>query len=141
MSAFLDAAVTAVSQVLSGSMPARRVYPVGSVPKKPKGSDAGYYPYSVVGVTSDAAGNYTLDAHHGTRNYRIWVQSFGKTAESALAYDAVADANLLDQSLDVDGFDCGPIRVQVGGSMTRDPDDEGVVGVTSAYIFTTTKEA
>ena len=135
MSVFLDAVVAAVSQVLSGSMPERRVYPLGSVPASPS------YPYSVVGVTPDLAGNYTLDATHGTRNYRIWVQSFGRTAESALAYNEVADTNLLDASLEVDGYDCGPIRVQVGGSMTRDPDDEGVVGVTSAYIFTTTKEA
>lgn len=131
MSAFLTAAV---AKVTSGRSPAPKVYPIGSVPASPG------YPYSVIGVTSEAAENYTLDAHHGTRNYRIWVQSFGKTAESALAYNDAADANLLDQSLTVAGFDCGPIRVQVGAAMTRDPDDEGVVGVTSAYIFTTTKE-
>lgn len=131
MSAFLTAALAKVS---SGRSPAPRVYALGSVPAAPA------YPYSVVGATTDQAGTYTLDAVHGTRDVRIWVQSFGRTADSALAYDEAADANLLDQRLTVTGFDCGPIRVQVGSAMTRDPDDSGVVGVTSAYIFTTTKE-
>lgn len=137
MSAFLAAVV---DQVASGRSPAPRVYEFGKVPPKPKGSDAGYYPYSVVGVTLGTAANYTLDATHGTRDVRIWVQSFSKTADAALAYDEAADVRLLDQRLEVDGYDCGPIRVQVAAAMTRDPDDEGVVGVTSAYIFTTTKE-
>lgn len=131
MSAFLTAAV---AKVTSGRTPAPRVYTFGAVPVSP------VYPYSVVGASLADAGNYTLDAAHGTRNVRVTVQSFGKTSAAALAYDAAADANLLDQRLAVAGFECGPIRLQVTSPLLRDPDDEGVIGITSAYIFTTTKE-
>lgn len=131
MSAFLTAAIAKVS---AGRSPAPRVYKMNAVPPSPA------YPYSVVSASGDMAGNYTLDAHHGTRDYRITVQSFGRDIDGALAYDAAAVGNLLDASLTVAGYDCGPIRLQVGSAVVRDPDDDGVVGVTSTFLFTTTKE-
>lgn len=114
-----------------------RVYKLGAVPASPT------YPYTVVSLAGDMALNYTLDARHGTRNYRVALQSFSNTAaglDGALDYDAKAVGALLDHALNVDGYDCGPMRLQVGSAVVRDPDAGGVVGVTSALIFTTTKE-
>lgn len=133
MSAFFDAVLDAFAEDHFPAPPPR-IYATNAVPASPT------YPYSVVGVTLSDAGGYSLCAKHGTRNVRIWVQSFGRTTESAAVYAESADARLIDRSLQVPGHVCGPIRLQVAASMTRDPDDGGVVGVTSAYIFTTTKE-
>ena len=108
----------------------------GIAKKKPSGS-------TCVACARSAASRAGKYAAHGTRDYRIGVQSFGeKTAavDQALEYDARAVAALLDHRLEVSGLDCGPIRLQVGGAIVRDPDTSGVVGVTSALIFTTTKE-
>lgn len=132
MSAFLTAAIAKMS---AGRSPAPRIYKTNAVPASPT------FPYSVVSVVGDQAGNYTLDARHSTRDYRITVQSFGRDVDGALAYDTAAIDRLLDESLTVAGFDCGPIRLQVGSAIVRDPDDNGVVGVTSSLLFTTTKEA
>lgn len=131
MSAFLD---TALAKVIAGRSPAPRVYKTNAVPASPT------YPYSVMSVSADQARTYTLDATHGTRDHRITLQSFGRTIDAALAYDEAAVDNLLDRRLTVAGYQCGPIRIELSAAVVRDPDDQGVVGVTSTLTFTTSKE-
>lgn len=99
------------------------------------------YPYTVWALAADRPDSYTLDSRHGLRFYRITTQSFGKTLTSALDNDTRVTDALLDQSLDATGYDCGPCRIQVGSAVVRDPDNAGVVGVTTTLLFTAIKEA
>lgn len=112
-----------------------RTYLMGSVPTSP------VYPYAVVAAGFSRATTYTLDANYGVGDYRITTQSFGRTLVSAQATDDAARNALLDQWLTIPGLNTGPIRGQVLGAVVRDPDTQGVIGVTSTYLFTTTKES
>ena len=132
MSVFLDAVV---AQVIAGRSPAPRIYRPNAVPAVPG------YPYSVVGVMGDQALAYSLDQTHGFRDWRVSVRSFGKTLDAAQAYDDAAVEALLDQRLVVPGYECGPVRLQVGAALIDDPDDNRVVGLSTALIFTATKES
>lgn len=110
----------------------KRVYPMGGVPASPT------YAYVVVTVTRVTPGAYALAGGHGVITWRLTTQTFGRTtaeveAVDSLAFDALQDRQLLPL------IECGPCDLQVSNA-TRDPDDDGVLGVTSSYLFTVTKE-
>lgn len=124
----MDAVATATASV-------PRLQPLNAVKDKT-------YPYAVFSAAfgrGDEDG-YTLDSTHGPRWLRVVVQAFGRTADSALTTaERVVDA-LLDQRLAVTGYDCTPLRIELDPQVVRDPDDNGVVGVTVTFTATATKE-
>lgn len=128
MTTFLDAVGAATASVV-------RRYPTNGVPASP------VYPYLVYSVAGDRAEGYTLDSRHGFRFYRVILQSFGKTLAAALDIDDKAVGDLLDVSLAVDGYSTTPCRLELASAIVRDPDAQGVVGVTTTLTFTATKEA
>lgn len=111
-----------------------RLYALNSVPASPA------YPYGVYSALLGSGGHYTMDSRHGTRSLRVTVQSFGRSAASALALvEKVTDA-LLDQSLTIPGYDCAPLRIELDPTLTRDPDDNGIAGVTFTFTAQAAKE-
>lgn len=128
MKPLLDATADALSPVL-------RAYQTNSVPASPT------YPYTAWSLAGDRPDAYTLDATHGLRFYRIISQSFGHTLASALDNDAKVTDALLDVALVATGYECTPCRIEVGSAVVRDPDNSGVVGVTTTLTFAATKEA
>lgn len=129
MRGFLDAAT---DRVEAGGVD--RLYPENGVPQNPP------KPYQTIAVTPDRADAYTLDATHGMRLYRIVLRSVSSSQAGALDVDALATDALLDQRLEVAGYDCGPCRLELGSAIMRDPDDGGVLTVTTTLTFTATKE-
>lgn len=129
MNATQDAVETATAAV-------PRLYALGSVPASPT------YPYGVYSAALGRADAYTLDVSHGLRYGRVIVQTFGKTADSALSrMDDVTDA-LLDQRLSIVGFDITtPLAIELDPSVIRDPDDNTVIGVTATFTFAVSKES
>lgn len=115
-----------------------RAYKMNAVPAKP------VMPYLVWSVADDRPAAYTLDAVHGMRFRRVTWQSFAKSLDGARDFDARAAGALLDRALDVDGYDCGPLSGNAPGallgSMSRDPDDSGVISITSSLPFAAIKE-
>ena len=99
------------------------------------------YPYSVYSATLGRGDTYLMDSREGVRWGRVVVQSFGKTAESALTAAEAARDELVGTSLPIAGYRATPIRSELDPTVVRDPDDTGVVGVTATYTFTATKEA
>jgi len=93
-------------------------------------------PYSVVSVTRDLPGNYALTGAHGTETRRATVQSFDSDADGALDFDRMAVDALQDKVPAFSGFVCTPWRVQVGSALVRDPDNQGVIGVTTTLLCT-----
>ena len=122
---FLDDVLAAVQ---AGGVP--RAYKPNEVPTNPA------YPYSIVYVTRDLPGNYTLDGAHGTQDMRATVQSFDTDADGALDFDRMAVDALQDHAPAFAGYVTTPWRVQVGSAMVRDPDNQGVIGVTSSLLCT-----
>lgn len=129
MSALQDAAQAALGAA------SLRVYAENAVPSSPT------YPYQTVAVTADRALAYTLDANHGVRSYRIVVRSVGRSMTSASDLDERAITALLDKRLTAPGYDCDPCRQELGSALVRDPDDEGVLVITTTLTFNATKEA
>lgn len=121
----LDVVVAAVT---AGGVP--RVYKANEVPASPA------YPYTVVWVTRDVPGNYALTGEHGTWPRRATVQSFDTDADGALDFDRMATDALQDHVPAFPGLECTPWRVQVGSALVRDPDNQGVIGVTTTLICT-----
>lgn len=97
------------------------------------------YPYSSYSATLGRGDTYTLSAE-GVRWGRVVVQSFGRTAASALHVAEQIRAALVGTRLDITGYRATPCRAELDPTITRDPDDQGVVGVTATYTFTATKE-
>lgn len=102
-----------------------RVYPLGSVPKKPE------YPYSVVSLGSPEDQGRTLDGGTWT-DRRFVVQMFARTHAglsdlAELWDDALKDRNLLD--LDGEPF-CWR---EIATPPYRDPDDSGVLSIVHTY--------
>lgn len=116
-----------------------RAYPVGSVPASPE------YPYLAWSLSQDNPVGYSLDVVHGSQFQRVTWQAFGRTLESARAVDRAATAVWLDQTLTATGFRCDPATTQYGGLLgagpIRDPDDNGVLSLTSSLTFTATEES
>jgi len=125
VSALLDAAIAAVTAAHTGSP---RIYEVNAVPAQPS------YPYSVVDVLDLDPDGYTLDQSHGFRDHMLTVQSFARTNDGVIDYNRAAANALLDQTLDATGWSCDPCRFQTSRKY-RDPDDSGVIGITTVYAF------
>jgi hypothetical protein len=128
MTALLTAVATATAAV-------PRLYAMNSVPASPS------YPYGSYSATFGRGDAYTLDVSHGLRWGRVTVQTFGRTADSALSRMDEVVAALLDQRLTITGYSGGPLVLELDPAVTRDPDDNGVVGVTATFTFTATKES
>lgn len=126
MTTELDVVVAAVT---AGGVP--RVYKPNEVPTNPA------MPYTVVSVTRELPGNYALTGEHGTWGRRATLQSFDSDADGALDFDRLATDALQDNVPAFTGLDCTPWRVQVGSALVRDPDNLGVVGVTTTLLCTT----
>ena len=127
--------MTAWTQAAVDSLTAagiKRAYPQGGVPASPA------YAYVVVTVARVTPGAYALAGGHGVVTWRLTTQTFGRTAAEVEAVDALAFNALQDQQL-LPRIECGPCSLQVSNA-SRDPDDAGVLGVTSSYLFTVTKE-
>lgn len=113
-----------------------RMYPINKVPANPA------YPYGVYSASLGRGDAYTLDAHEGVRHGRIVAQFFGKTDDSVNAkYEETRDA-LVGTRLAITGYKTTACRGELDPTPTvRDPDTSGVVGVTTTFTFTATKEA
>lgn len=127
MTALMTAVATATASV-------PRLYPVNGVPATPT------YPYGVYSATLGRGDAYTLDSQHGTRWGRVTVQTFGTIADAALDHMDKVTALLLDKRLTITGHRATPMRSELDPAIVRDPDDNGVVGVTAVLTFTATEE-
>lgn len=119
--------LAAVVSRLSGRSPSPRIYGINKVPALPE------YPYSVASVVRVDVGGYTL-SEHGTRGWRIVVSSFGRTVESAQAYDDAAFDLLQDYQLSSASTPC---QLELASRITRDPDDGSIVGILSTFTYVT----
>lgn len=126
MTALSEAVVAATAAVT------HPLYAVNAVPAAPR------YPYGVWSAVMGRGDAYTLDGTHGLRWGRVTGQFFGKTAESAalLAEDFIAQ--LLDRRLQIAGHETTPCALELDPAIVRDPDHQGVVGVTTTLTFTAT---
>lgn len=127
MTALMDAVATATEDV-------PRLYPLNAVPNGPQ------YPYGTYAATLGRGDTYTLDDTEGVRWLRVVVQTFGKTASSALAKAEAATDALKGVRLTVAGYETTRLHVELDPTVTRDPDDKGVVGVTTTLTATATEE-
>jgi hypothetical protein len=123
---------TLVEAVATATAALSRVYATNAVPPTPT------YPYSVYSATLGRGDTYALDSTAGVRWGRIVWQSFGKTLQAALDQNDRAVAALLDVRLTVTGYSLTPCRMELDPAVTRDPDANGVVGVTTTLTFTAT---
>lgn len=120
MTALMDAVATATASV-------PRLYPLNSVPASPS------YPYGSYSAALGRGDGYTLDESHGLRWGGVNVQTFGRTANSALGLMEQVMAALLDQRL----LDGSPLKAALDSpAINRDPDDNGVVTATMRFTFT-----
>lgn len=122
-----------LAAVVAGGVP--RAYKPNEVPSKPQ------MPYTVVSVTRETPGNYALTGEHGTWGRRATLQSFDTDDDGALDFDRMATDALQDQVPAFAGLEATPWRVQVGSALVRDPDNKGVVGVTTTLLCTTSATA
>jgi hypothetical protein len=119
----MDAVATATAAV-------QRLYRLNSVPASP------VYPYGSFSASMGRGGAYTLDGDEGLRWGRVVVQTFGRTADSAVDHAEQIRAALAGTRLTLSGFETTACRAELDPAVTRDPDDSGVVGVTTTYTFT-----
>jgi len=129
-----DPFVAAIEQMLP---PDLRAYKMNEVPKEPRP------PYAVWSLGDDRPTTYRGDATHGLRFYRLTWQAFGKTLDAARSANTRFSDAVLDRLPVVAGYRCGPMVAgsdSIFGAPTRDPDDGGLVGLTSSLTFTATKE-
>ncbi len=112
-----------------------RLYGLNGVPSSPT------YPYGSYSATLGRGDTYLLDSTEGTRWGRVVVQTFGKTATSALAKAEEARTALVGIALAITGYSTTPTRSELDPAVVRDPDNSGVVAVTQTFTFTATKES
>ena len=124
--------LTAVLTKLGGE--AARTYELNKVPPSPE------YPYRVVTVAPADPFARTV-AGGSSRFQRIVVQSFGRTLTGALDFDDDATQALDGAFLVAEGFDCGACQLELASAVARDPNDTGVVGVTTTFKLSAPKEA
>lgn len=127
----MSAPLTAVLDKLGGD--AARTYKLNGVPEKPE------YPYREVTVGWADAFAYTMAGGH-TGTHRAVVRSFSRTLDGALEFDQDARDQLDEVFLTAPGWECGALRLELASAINRDPDDHGVVTVTTSFTFTATKE-
>lgn len=121
MTATMSAVATATASVA-------RLYPINGVPASPT------YPYGTYSAALGRGDAYSKGGEHGLRHGGVVVQTFGKTADSALALMDQVVAALLDQRLSAATT---PLQAELDQpSVNRDPDDNGVVTVTMPFSFT-----
>lgn len=125
----------AMGAVAAATASVSRLYGLNSVPASPT------YPYGTYSASLGRGDVYMLDADEGIRHGRVVVQTFGKTATSALDWAERVRTALVGKSLDITGYVTTTLRAELDPTVVRDPDDSGVVGVTATYTFTATKEA
>ena len=125
----------AMGAVAAATASVTRLYGLNNVPASPT------YPYGSYSASLGRGDTYTLDDAEGVRWGRVIVQTFGKTATSALAKAEEARTALVGTILAITGYETDPLRAELDPQVLRDPDDSGVVGVTATYIFTATKES
>lgn len=124
MTALMDAVATATASV-------PRVYAVGAVPPAPS------YPYGVYSAQTTRADGYTIDAQRGLRWFRVTFQAFGRSANGALDLTDQWLAVLLDKTLTVGAKTTAPLRIELDPTPPiRDPDDAGVIGMTTTLTAT-----
>lgn len=127
MTALMTAVATATAAV-------PRLYALNGVPANPT------YPYGTYSATFGRGDTYRSDGTEGLRWGRIIFQTFGHTATAAIDHADDVRAALVGQVLTVGGVPIGPITSELDPAVTRDPDDTGVVGVTTTFTFTATEE-
>lgn len=112
-----------------------RVYEVGAVPKNPT------YPYGVYSAQLLEDGGLMLDASEAVRWAQVVFQGFGKTAASAIDLTERFRTAVLGLMTSADGHSVGPFLSELRPTPPiRDPDDQGVLGVTTTLTATATKE-
>lgn len=114
-----------LAAVIAGGVP--RAYKLNEVPDGPQ------MPYTVVSVTRDLPKHHAGTGLPGTWDLRATFQSFDVDSDGALDFDRMAVDALEGRILA--GL-AGMWRTQVGSAMVRDPDNRGVVGVTSTLLCT-----
>lgn len=124
----------AMGAVAAATAGVARLYAVNSVPASPT------YPYGSYSASLGRGDSYLLDNTEGIRWGRVVVQTFGKTATSALAKAEEVRAALRGVRLVITGFTATGLRSELDPAVVRDPDDNGVVAVTTTFNFTATKE-
>lgn len=124
----------AMGAVAAATAGVARLYAIGSVPASPT------YPYGSYSASLGRGDTYMLDATEGVRWGRVTVQTFGKTAASALAKAEEARAALAGTALAITEYDATPLLAELDPIVVRDPADAGVIGVTATFTFTATKE-
>ena len=124
----MDAVETATAGVA-------RLYKLGEVPPSPE------YPYGAYSAVLGRGDSRTLDGAEGMRWGRIVIQTFGRTADAAIAKAEDARDALVGTRLAVTGYETTPVGGELDPSVVRDPADTGVVSVTQTLTFTATKEA
>ena len=103
--------------------PAARVYKMGAVPAGPT------YPYRVVGYSPNAPVQRSMNGD-GDQARRFTVQHFGRSAESV---EESADATFATfDGKSIGGDMC---TQEIATTITRDPDDSGVLSTTHTYRF------
>lgn len=108
-----------------------RLYPANAVPPTPT------YPYGVYSAQLGRADGYTLDATHGLRWVRVTFQAFGRTATSVLDLTERFLTATLDVRLTFDSYTASPLTTELDPTPPlRDPDDNGVLGVTTTLTAT-----
>jgi hypothetical protein len=128
MSAVMDAVAVATA-----GLP--RQYPLGSVPSSPP------YPYGSHSASLGRGDVPTLDGFEGIRWGQIVSQHFARSASAALDAAEAFRSSIVGVSLDIAGYDTTPCQQPFDPAVVRDPDDNGVIGVTQTFTFTATKEA
>lgn len=132
MSALLSAAIAAVE--LDGSIASARIHKMNAVPQMPA------MPYVELAEPGFLPQAYTLDATHGVRDHEIIVRTWAGSADGAQDYMDLVIHALLDVRLYAGGYEYGPGRLVLRPSITRDPDDGGVIGLIATLNFTATEE-
>ena len=108
------------------SAPVVRVCAPNAVPESPT------YPYAVVSLSFAAPGPATADGHKSTPK-RLVVRVFAKSANAVEAWQSAIDGRLNGRALPLPG---APVaEFELAADVSRDPDDDGVLGVLMTYKF------
>lgn len=100
-----------------------RVYAIGAVPASPA------YPYTVLGYSPNAPVVRTQNAA-GDQVRRFTAQHFGRTAT---AVEDIAQKTF--DTFDGETVDGGVCTQEIATTITRDPDNQGVLTTTHTYRF------
>jgi hypothetical protein len=124
--------MTLMDAVADAATDVTRLYPIGQVPK------GAHVPLRRVLRRPGPRETATRSTRApGLRWVRVTFQGFGHTPHSALAVTEAFISALLGTALEVDGVSTTPLRLELDPTIpTRDPDDSGVLAVTTTLIAT-----